>query len=261
MKFKNIALILASLLTLSAASCGVVETLDDTSVAVSGSSELDDSLEDITETTSTTATTTAASTEAETTVTTTTTAAAEEDEASQAEESAADVQDDGGDSQDYYTSSDDVSSADTVAEAATEAPTEAAAQTVGSFSSSDLTFSGTSLLGDASGLIGSLGAASDVAKAQGCLSNGADMKIYYYSGLEVSCYVSGGSEYVYDITITGGYSTPKGIYVGSSRTDAVAAYGEGVDYGSYVLYGSDGYGMYIYYSGDTVSCIEYYADV
>lgn len=132
----------------------------------------------------------------------------------------------------------------------------------GSFSNSDLNFNGTALLGNADGLIASLGNPNDVLEAPGCLSNGADQKIYYYSGIDVSCYVMNGSETVYDITISGaGYSTPKGISVGSSRSDVEAAYGKGDGGSSTVIYGSADFGLYIFYNGDTVSMIDYYASV
>lgn len=132
----------------------------------------------------------------------------------------------------------------------------------GSFSNSDLNFNGTALLGNADGLISSLGNPNDVVEAPGCLSNGADQKIYYYSGIDVSCYVMNGSEAVYDITISGaGYSTPKGISVGSSRSDVEAVYGKGDGGSSTVIYGSADFGLYIFYNGDTVSMIDYYASV
>lgn len=132
----------------------------------------------------------------------------------------------------------------------------------GSFSNSDLNFNGTALLGNADGLISSLGNPNDVVEAPGCLSNGADQKIYYYSGIDVSCYVMNGSETVYDITISGtGYSTSKGISVGSSRSDVEAVYGKGDGGGSTVIYGSADFGLYIFYNGDTVSMIDYYASV
>lgn len=131
----------------------------------------------------------------------------------------------------------------------------------GSYSDSDLNFNGTSLLSNADGLISSLGTPNDILEAPGCLSNGADQKIYQYSGVEVSCYVMNGSEVVYDIMITGsGYSTSKGITVGSSRSDVEAAYGAGSG-GSEVIYGSASYGIMIGYSGDTVSWIAIHADV
>lgn len=132
----------------------------------------------------------------------------------------------------------------------------------GSFSNSDLNFNGTALLGNADGLISSLGNPNDVIEAPGCLSNGADQKIYYYSGIEVSCYIMNGSETVYDITIIGaGYSTPKGISVGSSRSDVEAVYGKGDGGSDTVIYGSADFGLYIFYNGDTVSTIDYYASV
>lgn len=129
----------------------------------------------------------------------------------------------------------------------------------GSFSSSDLNFMGTALLGDASGLISALGAPVFTEEAPGCLSNGADQKIYRYNGLDIYCYVDGDREVVYDITITGGYTTPKGIYVGSSRADVEAAYGKGNGGTSEVIYGSENHGLYIFYNGDTVSMIDYYS--
>ncbi|MBP3309858.1 MAG: hypothetical protein J6L05_03495 [Ruminococcus sp.] len=129
----------------------------------------------------------------------------------------------------------------------------------GSFSSSDLNFMGTSLLSDVSGLISALGEPVFTEAAPGCLSNGADQKIYRYNGLDIYCYIDGGSEIVYDITISGGYSTPKGIYVGSSRAEVEAAYGKGNGGTNEVLYGSENHGLYIFYNGDTVSMIDYYS--
>lgn len=132
----------------------------------------------------------------------------------------------------------------------------------GSFSDSDLSFNGTALLSNADGLISSLGTPNDVLEAPGCLSNGADQKIYKYGEVEVSCYVMDGSETVYDIMITGsGYSTSKGITVGSSRSDVEAAYGTGSGGANEVIYGSASYGMIIGYSGDSVSWIAIHADV
>jgi hypothetical protein len=254
MKFRSIAAGAAALLCAAAlASCGTVENIADSSApAVETTTEAATATEATTEAEKTEApTTTEAATEAETT------SSAEEEtteQATDAEETEAPVEED-----------DEIiveEETEAPVEEETEAPVEEEqAQAVGSFDSSDLSFSGGSLLGDASGLIASLGSTSNIEEAPSCLSNGADMKIYHYSGVDVSCYIDGGSEIIYDITITGGYSTPKGIAPGSSKADVIAAYGEGNDCGSYILYGSEGYGLYIYLSGDTVSYIDYYAEV
>lgn len=125
-----------------------------------------------------------------------------------------------------------------------------------------VSFSYNTLLSNASSTISSLGAPNDTVYAQGCLSNGADQKIYYYNGVEISCYVLDGVEYIYDITITGGnYTTAEGIAVGSSRSAVEAVYGAGTAAGNLIFYNSGDKELYIEYSGDTVVSIEYYIPV
>ena len=75
---------------------------------------------------------------------------------------------------------------------------------------SDLSFGYGSLLGGASGTVSSLGTPNSTATASGCLTNGADQKIYYYNAITLLCYESGGTEYIYDIKVTGqGYQDRK----------------------------------------------------
>lgn len=136
---------------------------------------------------------------------------------------------------------------ETTTQAPTEAPTEAPAPASLSFSMADLGK-------NAASYTSSLGTPADVQTAAGCLSNGADQKIYFYDGLDLSCYVLDGTEYIYDITFTSSkYSTAEGITAGSTRAQAESVYGQGFESGNYVIYeGSNSTEMSIEYNGDTV---------
>ncbi len=137
----------------------------------------------------------------------------------------------------------------------TEAPTDPpASQTV--------QFSMDNLNSDASEIISALGDALDVQYAQGCLSNGADQKIYFYDGLTLNCYVIDGAEYIYQIEIkNSNYSTSTGITIGSSKADAESAYGAGEESGGYVIYHNGDSELDIEYDGDTVKSIIFYIPV
>lgn len=145
-----------------------------------------------------------------------------------------------------------------------EQPTEAPIPTTAPIqvTPKPVSFSYSSLLSNASNTVAALGAPNDTIYAQGCLSNGADQKIYKYNGIEISCYVMDGVEYIYDITITGGsYATAEGITVGSSRSAVESVYGAGEPAGNYVCYYSGDKELDIEYNGDTVVSIEYYTPV
>ncbi|MDE5854220.1 MAG: hypothetical protein K2H19_04065 [Ruminococcus sp.] len=123
-------------------------------------------------------------------------------------------------------------------------------------------FSIDNLNSDAGGIISALGDALDVQYAQGCLSNGADQKIYVYDGLTLNCYVMDGVEYIYQIEIkNSNYSTSAGITVGSSRSDAESVYGAGEESGNYVIYYNGSSELDIEYNGDTVTSIIFYIPV
>ncbi len=146
-------------------------------------------------------------------------------------------------------------------------PTEAPAA-VGSFSHDDMTFicggAQAAVYADASGLVAVLGSPNDVQEAQGCLSNGCDQKIYYYTGISVYTYIDGGREIIYDIEITSAsYPTAKGLKVGMSAADMENLYGTGYSaYGNdYCYYDYDGSYLYISTSGGSITSIEYCADV
>lgn len=152
-------------------------------------------------------------------------------------------------------------------EAPEEATTEAAASN-GSFTGDDMFFvygdSQATVFVDASGLIAALGSPNDVQEAPGCLSNGADQKVYCYSGITVYTYKENDRDIIYDIEInSAAYSTPKGLKVGMAESEIERIYGSNCTKSGngYCYYsGSDVY-MYISTSGGKVSAIEYCADI
>ena len=122
--------------------------------------------------------------------------------------------------------------------APTEAPTEAQAQqqeqqqqnndnnneTQNEPEKKDIQFSTDLLLQNAADTIAALGGSPTTSVSPSCTNNGCDVKTYTYPDMEVQCYIDGGVEYIYSITIKGGdFATAKGIKVGSSRADVEAA--------------------------------------
>ncbi len=126
----------------------------------------------------------------------------------------------------------------------------------------DVKFSFSTLHSDASGIVSSLGDALNVTTAPACFSNGADSKIYEYDGLKIECYVLGGVEKIYCVTITNSnYSTDTGITIGSSQADVEASYGAGEAGGVYTIYYSGDSELDVKYDGGTVSEIIFYTAV
>ena len=120
------------------------------------------------------------------------------------------------------------------------------------------------VLVDASGLISALGTASSVEEAPSCLSNGNDIKIYYYSGLTVYTYIEGDKEIIYEIEITSpSYTTTKGLAVGMTVADAEALYGTNYSNSGGVIcyYDSSNTYLYLIVSGDQIISIGYAAEV
>lgn len=122
-------------------------------------------------------------------------------------------------------------------------------------------FSINDLSGNALDIVNALGEPLDVLDAAGCLSNGADQRIYTYDGLQISCYIHDDAPYIYQIMITNSnYSTSENITVGSSRSDVESAYGMG-EGSDFVIYADGGKELDIQYDGDTVSSIYIYMAV
>lgn len=158
---------------------------------------------------------------------------------------------------------------------ATDAPTQAPTSpqtaandkpSTGSFSSGDLSVSinGVRMRPNTawSSYSDSLGSPSSVTQAPSCHFDGMD-NIYEYGGFSIYTYRSGGEDYVYDIEISSSsIATDKGIRVGSSADDVLAAYGDG--YATYsdamIEYRSGSQSLYFSLSGGTVSLIEFYSE-
>lgn len=258
-------MLLAAFCTASIVSCGTVENVSETSSVIGSgeSSAADDSLQPVTEESAESTTDTTTSTEpASTETTTTVTEAATEKEVS-AENG-------------YVADPGETPAANTPAETPaetpepqTEAPTEApAVAPAGSFNHDDMTFlygnAQATVLVDASGLIAALGTPSNVEEAPSCLSNGCDVKNYYYSGITVYTYIDGGREIIYEIELTSpSFTTAKGLAPGMTVADAEALYGTNYTSGGGVIsyYDSGNTYMYLIVSGDTITSIGYAAEV
>ena len=118
------------------------------------------------------------------------------------------------------------------------------------------------LLNDASGLLAMLDTPTFAGEAPGCTSNGNDVKIYQYDGLEIQCYIDGATEYIFSIEITGDkYITDHDIKVGCTRAEVESAYGTGETSGNMTVYYTGNNEMDIEYDGDTVKSIFFYAPV
>lgn len=272
MSSKALLIATATLLALSAVSCGKDDT--ESSVSISLSDEVTSTKETSTETetvtesatattteittnttsgTATTAVTSTSNVAESTEVTTTTIVPAESsqiEEITQPEQSEQPADND----TPSENSSPETPSPE-VTEPITEVPTEAPQVEQVKFKMEDL-------LSDASGIISKLGTPSYVGESESCLSNGLNNKTYQYNGIEIQCYIDGSTEYIYMITINGGdYETDKGIKIGSSRADVESAYGTGSDSGNMTVYTSGNNEMDIQYSNDSVVSIFFYTPV
>lgn len=265
MKSKIITLLLlAAFCTVSAASCGTVENVSDSSAIVKAdeSSAADDSLENVTSETQTSAVTTTA-----TAVTTSTTTAASEPATEKVVSANNGYVADPGTAPEPVDApaEEPVYTPEPQTEPPADPPTEAPA---GSFSHDDMIFvyggAQATVLVDAAGLVSALGTPSSVEQAPSCLSNGCDVKNYYYSGLTVYTYIDGDREVIYEIEMTSpSYTTTKGLAPGMSVADAEALYGTNYTSGGGVIsyYDSDSTYMYLIVSGDTITSIGYAAEV
>ncbi|MDE6035030.1 MAG: hypothetical protein K2G36_03880 [Ruminococcus sp.] len=127
----------------------------------------------------------------------------------------------------------------------------------------DFQFKVDNLLNDASGLLAMLGTPTFSGEAPGCTSNGNDVKIYQYDGLEIQCYIDGATEYIFSIEITGDrFVTDHNIKTGCTRAEVETAYGTGETSGNMTVYYTGNNEMDIEYNEDnTVKSIFFYAPV
>ena len=260
MKMRCTALLLTALICMAgAASCGKVQTADESSahlkIAVTTTAA-----GDVTTSTGTGTTTTGNDGSTDTTTgTDTTTAAAAETTAASAQGDAAPAAtaapaDNGGNNETPAAQEQPQQNNETPVDNG-NANTQPVAQEV-KFSTDDL-------LKNAADIISALGGSPVTSTASACTSNGCDVKTYDYAGeLKIQCYIDGGVEYFFDYDILGGnYSTSKGIKVGSSRADVEAAYGAGEESGNMLIYNDGAKQLIFTLNGDTVSEIDFYVPV
>ena len=137
----------------------------------------------------------------------------------------------------------------------------------GSFSASDTDFVYNGWSVGLNSEIGSalrvLGNANSVDSQMSCHGVGED-KTFYYNGFTVNTYPLDGKDYVMEIVVDSpSYTTPKGIRVGSSSNDVIAAYGSGYkQIGYYLAYETnDGKSVQFFVEDGVVQEIDYYYDV
>lgn len=260
MKMRCTALLLTALICMAgAASCGKVQTADESSANLKISATTT-ATGDVTTSTETGTTTTGNDGSANTTTgTDTTTASAETTTAAAAQGEAAPAAtaapaDNGGNNETPAAQEQPQQNNETPADNG-NTNQEPAAQEV-KFSTDDL-------LKNAADIIAALGGSPVTSTASACTSNGCDVKTYDYAGeLKIQCYIDGGVEYFFDYDILGGnYSTSKGIKVGSSRADVEAAYGAGEASGNMLIYNDGAKQLIFTLNGDTVSEIDFYVPV
>lgn len=149
-----------------------------------------------------------------------------------------------------------------VKETTTKAPTSAS----GTFSAADIgcTIKGVYIKPDTkwSNYSSALGKAVNEVQAPSCHFDGMDT-IYEYNGFSIYTYLNNNVAYVYDIEITSSsIATPKGIKVGSSTEDVLAAYGNGYAFmNDYTIEYSQGTkSIYFTLNNGKVSMIEFFSD-
>lgn len=145
------------------------------------------------------------------------------------------------------------------------------AEKSGAFSAKDicLTVNGKTVTVDlsVSELLAALGDGYEYAEAVSCVYEGMD-KTYTYPDAVVYTYPDGGTEHLMELYCSGGdVKTSRGIAIGSSRADVIAAYGEPTsEFGITVSYelAADGdmlpASLYFLIRGDAVQAIAITAE-
>lgn len=135
----------------------------------------------------------------------------------------------------------------------------------GSFSASDADFvyngSVIALNTDIKAALPVLGNPQKVDSQTSCHGVGDD-KTYYYNGFTINTFPLNGKDYIMEIVVTSpSLATAKGVGVGSSESDVIAAYGSGYsEVGMYYSYGS-GKMLQFFMDGGTVTEVDYFYDI
>jgi hypothetical protein len=112
---------------------------------------------------------------------------------------------------------------------------------------------------DFTSYINKVGSNVNIEEGQACLEGGFDTNYYYGDTLSVYTIASGGKQIVYDVyTTTTGYSTAKGIKIGTSTQDDVyKAYGDpSSSHPTNDVYTVGDISLTFEYEGDVVSGID-----
>ena len=110
---------------------------------------------------------------------------------------------------------------------------------------------------DMAEVLAALGEAQSYFEAASCAFEGLD-KTYTYPGFQIVTRPDGDKDYVNSILLTDdSVTTPEGLYIGSSKEDVTAAYGEGEESGSSIMYTKDNTALSFILEGGKVISIEY----
>lgn len=110
---------------------------------------------------------------------------------------------------------------------------------------------------DMADVLSALGEPHSYFEAASCAFEGLD-KTYTWSGFSVTTRPDGDKDYVNDVLLTDdSVTTPEGLYIGASRSDITAVYGEGETQGAALNYTQSGVTLSFILDGDTVISIEY----
>lgn len=110
---------------------------------------------------------------------------------------------------------------------------------------------------DMAEVLSALGEPQSYFEAASCAFEGLD-KTYTYPGFQIITRPEGDQDYINSILLTDdSVTTPEGLYIGASKEDMTAAYGEGEEMGSAMMYTKDNVTLSFIFQDGKVISIEY----
>lgn len=110
---------------------------------------------------------------------------------------------------------------------------------------------------DMAEVLTALGEPQSYFEAASCAFEGLD-KTYTYPGFQIITRPEGDQDYINSILLTDdSVTTPEGLYIGASKEDMTAAYGEGEEMGSAMMYTKDNVTLSFIFQDGKVISIEY----